>query len=96
MTDIQPRDKLKASLEVMRIARSGIDNCYEKIDEWKDFRKRLKKQKKNVSILEFKIEKLEHEIEKIELHASNMDFGGIVDSGFGGGGGGTGSDAAGH
>lgn len=92
MPELEPRAKLRATLEVKRIARSGLNNAYEKVDEWKDLRKRLRKEKKDLTNLEFKIDLLEEEIEKIEENSVNMSFGGVVEGGHGFGSSGCGNN----
>ena len=88
------RLKLRATLEAKRIARSGLDNAYDKLDEWKKLRKRLRKQKKDLSNLNIKIDVMVEEIAKIEFNSANMQYGDVVDGGNGFGcGGGSGTDA---
>lgn len=92
MPELELKVKLRATLEVKRISRSGLNNAYEKVDEWKDLRKRLRKEKKDLTNLDFKIDLLEQEIEKIEENSVNMNFGGVVEGGNGFGSSGCGNN----
>lgn len=91
--ELDSRTKLRATLEVKRIARSGIDNVYDTVDDWKKTRKRLHKQKKDVTALDYKIEKLEEELEKIEEHVANMEHGSSLEGRCMGSSGPSGNDA---
>lgn len=88
------KTKLRAKLEAKRIARSGLDNAYERLDEWNKLRKRLRKEKKDVSGLDIKIDTLEDLLDRIEENAATMQYGCPVNGGVGfGSGGGSGNDA---
>lgn len=92
--EVDAKTKLRAKLEAMRIARTGIDNACDKLDEWKKIRRRLKKEGKDVRNLGIKIDVLEAEIDRIEYNAANQELSGCVDGGVGyGSGGGSGNDA---
>lgn len=95
--EVDTRTKLKAKLEAKRIARMGLDKAYDNFDELKKTRKRLKKENKDVSVLEIKIDTLKEELTRLEEAADNMQCGGDIQGGIGfGSGGGCGTDAAGH
>jgi hypothetical protein len=92
--EIDPKQKLRAKLEVQKIARSGLTNSYEQLDKWIMLHKDLKKKNKEVTNLEFKIAFLQDQIDLIEDNATNMQYGGPIDGGIGYGGcGGSGCDA---
>lgn len=93
--EISNKTKLKYIIETKRIARSGLDNAYLYLEEWKKYRKTLNNKKNRLNI-DTKINLLEIEIDKIEQASANMEYG---DCGDGGGFGGGGSDicgSAGH
>lgn len=92
MPELEPRAKLRATLEVKRIARSGLNNCYDQLDDWKELHKRLRKERKDLTNLEFKIDLLEEEIDKIEENSANMNFGGVIEGGNGFGSSGCGNN----
>ena len=77
------KDKLRAIIEAKRIARSGIDNAYEKLADYEKLVKRLNKEKKNTDILNIKKVALEEEIIKLEETITNMQVGTNTEAGGG-------------
>ena len=87
------RTRLRAKLEAKRIARAGLNNAYEKLDEWKTLRQKFRKQDKDTTGLDSKIETLEEELDRIAEVTANMQYGAPVDGAVGFGcGGGSGCD----
>lgn len=78
MDNINAKTKLHSKLEVMEIARGGIDNAYTILDSWKRLRKRYKKEKKDCVVLDYKIEMLQTRIDEMEDTSANMSFGGEI------------------
>lgn len=88
------KQKLRATLEAKRIARTGLDSAYERLEEFNTQRERLIKEKKNVTHLDILIGVLREELDKIEEASANMQHGCNIDGGVGfGSGGGSGTDA---
>lgn len=72
--EIDPKIKLSAKLEALRISRGNIDNAYKKLDDWKKLRKTFKKQGKDVSVLEYKISVLDSHLDLIENNGDNIFY----------------------
>ena len=77
------RTKLRAVIAAKQIARGGVDQAYAKLDEYKKRRKRLSKQKKDVSLMDIQIEALEDELEKLEENIANAQLGTNIEAGGG-------------
>lgn len=74
MTDkLDNKIVLKCTLEAKRISRSGIQNAYIKLDEWKKLHKNFLKQGKDTSYLDIKISVLEKSLDYIENTESNFE-----------------------
>jgi hypothetical protein len=74
------RVKLRATIEAKRISRSGLDNAEERLKELRKQRKHIKKDtKENVEYIDFLIEVLDGELNKIEEASANMQFSGPSD-----------------
>jgi len=64
---------LKCTLEAKRVSRSGIENSYIKLDEWRKLRKNFLKEGRDSSYLDIKISVLEKAIDYIENTESNFE-----------------------
>ena len=91
---IDLKEKLRATLEAKRIARSGLEEAEKKYDDLVKQRKKLKANKEDVSKIDVKIEILGEEIDKIIEASNNAQYGCPIEGGVGfGSGGGAGTDA---
>jgi hypothetical protein len=64
--EIDPRTKLKIRLFIKQLARKNIDIVYNTIDQWKIERRKLAKKRQDTTLMDFKIEELNREIERLE------------------------------
>ena len=86
------RLKLLASIDAKRLSRLGVNAAYDQLDKLEQKLPNLHGDKK--TRIEFTIEKLKEELEKIEDNAYNMVHGGNIEGGNGYGNcGGSGCDA---
>jgi len=91
---IDLKDKLRATLEAKRIARSGIEEAEKKYNELVKQRKKLKSKKEDVRKIDVIIEVLGEELDKLVESSNNAQHGFPIEGGNGfGSGGGAGTDA---
>ena len=70
--DIDLRTKLKTRLYIKQVARKNIDGVYDILDKWKTERKKLARKKQDTTMIDFKIEELNNELDRIE--GNNDEF----------------------
>ena len=86
--------KLRATLEAKRIARIGLEEAEKKIKDLIKLRKKLKSEKKDLTVINVMIEVLGEEIDKIIEASENAQHGCPIEGGIGfGSGGGAGTDS---
>lgn len=86
--------KLRATIEAKRIARIGLEEAEKKIKDLIKLRKKLKSEKKDLTVINIMIEVLGDEIDKIIEASENAQHGCPIEGGIGfGSGGGAGTDS---
>jgi hypothetical protein len=86
--------KLRATIEAKRIARIGLEEAEKKLKDLIKLRKKLKSEKKDLTVINVMIEVLGDEIDKIIEASENAQHGCPIEGGIGfGSGGGAGTDS---
>ena len=86
--------KLRATIEAKRIARTGLEEAEKKFKDLINLRKKLKSEKKDLTIINVILEVLGEEIDKITEASENAQHGCPIEGGLGfGSGGGAGTDS---
>ena len=86
--------KLRATIEAKRIARIGLEEAEKKLKDLIKLRKKLKSEKKDLTVINVMIEVLSDEIDKIIEASENAQHGCPIEGGIGfGSGGGAGTDS---
>jgi hypothetical protein len=66
MEEINAKTRLQTKITIKQLSRKNINIVYETFDKWKIERKKLAKKKKNTTFIDFKIDELSKELDRIE------------------------------
>ena len=64
--DLDTKTKLRVKLFIQQLSRRKLDNVYETFDAWSKERRKLAKKRADTTLIDYKLEELNKEIERIE------------------------------
>lgn len=64
--DLDTKVKLKTKLYIKQLARKNIDIVYKTLDTWEKNRRKIAKKKENTTLIDYKIDELNKELERLE------------------------------
>ena len=64
--DLDTKTKLRVKLFIQQLSRRKLDNVYETFDDWSKERRKLAKKRADTTLIDYKLEELNKEIERIE------------------------------
>ena len=64
--DLDTKTKLRVKLFIQQLSRRRLDSVYETFDAWSKERRKLAKKRADTTLIDYKLEELNKEIERIE------------------------------
>ena len=64
--DLDTKTKLRVKLFIQQLSRRKLDSVYETFDAWSKERRKLAKKRADTTLIDYKLEELNKEIERIE------------------------------